>query len=69
MENFKSELTTLINKHSLENASNTPDHILARYIQGCLTAFNTAVTTRDIWYGNGLDPRSSEAEQTCGVVE
>lgn len=36
------ELSALLNKHSAENESNTPDFILARYLMTCLNAFNTA---------------------------
>jgi hypothetical protein len=47
---FEEDLSTLINKYSLENGSNTPDFILAQYLRGCLEAFNTAVTSRSTWY-------------------
>jgi hypothetical protein len=50
-QTFEKELEKLINRHSQENLSNTPDFILARYIAGCLEAFNTAVTRRESWYG------------------
>lgn len=57
MTTFKEELESLINRHSLENDSNTPDFILAQYIQGCLDNFNTTITARDKWYGlNQPDP-------------
>jgi hypothetical protein len=49
---FTKELETLINKHSLENESNTPDWILAQYIRNCLNAWNTATQARDKWYGH-----------------
>ena len=51
MSNFKKHLTELINRHSVENGSNTPDIILAEYLNSCLQAFNNAVNTRDKWYG------------------
>lgn len=51
--NFYEELTSLINKHSLENASDTPDYILAKYLVNCLETFNLAVIRRDVWYGKG----------------
>jgi hypothetical protein len=47
---FKKELTDLINHHSLENASNTPDFILAKYLADCLSAFNQATRERSDWY-------------------
>jgi hypothetical protein len=39
---FADELKGLINKHSEENTSNTPDWILAQYLESCLAAFNQA---------------------------
>jgi len=50
MTEFWDDLEELINKHSLENASNTPDWILAQYLKGCLDAFNKAVKQRENWY-------------------
>lgn len=48
---FKKELVELINKHSIENGSDTPDFILAEYINGCLENFNTITLQREKWYG------------------
>lgn len=56
---FKKELETLINKHSVENCSNTPDWILANYIQSCLDNFANAVTERDKYYGVNRSSRST----------
>ena len=52
---FVGDLAAVINKHSQENASNTPDFILAQFLCGCLAAFNTAVQQRETWYER--DPR------------
>ena len=48
---FEKELERLLNRYSMENGSNTPDFILARYLKGCLRLFNTALNTRAGWYG------------------
>lgn len=48
---FITELQSLINRYSMENNSNTPDFILAKYLQLCLGAWTTGVTHRDKWYG------------------
>lgn len=48
---FRTELARILNKYSLENGSDTPDFILARYLQNCLNAFDIAVTDRESWYG------------------
>jgi hypothetical protein len=47
---FRNELEALINKHSIENGSNTPDFILAHYLINCLKAFDDAVNFRTTWY-------------------
>lgn len=60
---FRIELSNLINRHSLENGSNTPDFILARYLEDCLRAFDTATKHRDYWWGpgcpDGFDPETA----------
>lgn len=48
---FKKELTKLINYHSIENGSNTPDFLLADYLMDCLETFNKMSRHRDEWYG------------------
>lgn len=48
---FEQELTTLINRYSLENGSNTPDYILAAYLRRCMYNYNTTVNERDTWHG------------------
>lgn len=47
---FEEELTALLNKHSAENGSDTPDFILAKYLQSSLNAFNMATKQRTFWY-------------------
>lgn len=58
MDDFRKDLEALINRHSMESASNTPDFILAIFLGTCLLAFDTAVQTRETWYGR--DGRPSE---------
>ena len=57
---LRADIAGAINNASAENASNTPDGILADYLLGCLTAFDTAVQQRETWYGR--DPRPSEVD-------
>jgi hypothetical protein len=52
MENFRKELESLINRHSMENGSDTPDFILAEYLTRCLENFDATTKRRDGWYGN-----------------
>lgn len=47
---FLKELQELVNKHSKENDSDTPDFILAQYLNNCLTNFNLAQQQRSDWY-------------------
>ena len=53
---FEQELKALINRHSRENASNTPDHILALFMLASLEAFEQAVQQREQWYGRNDHP-------------
>jgi len=48
---FLERLEILINEFNQENGSNTPDYILARFLGGCLVAFDKAVKEREEWYG------------------
>lgn len=50
IEDFKKELTKLINKYNIEAESNTPDFILAGYLADCLTTYSNAISQRDKWY-------------------
>ena len=43
---FREELKDLLNKHSRENESNTPDAVLADYLMECLSAFDKATNRR-----------------------
>ena len=51
MSDFKTELEGLINRYSMENGSDTPDFMLAHYLQGCLDLFDETVASREQWYG------------------
>ena len=50
LNEFEKDLEHLINKHSLENGSNTPDFIIARYLRKCLEAYDEAATAKNNWY-------------------
>lgn len=53
---FRTELEHLINRFSKENQSNTPDFILAEYLDDCLRAFDNASVRREHWYGHRHEP-------------
>jgi hypothetical protein len=57
---FEHELAQLINRHSQENTSNTPDYILALYLRNCLANFALATDYRDQWHGFKPWPALSE---------
>lgn len=46
---FEEELRALINKHSLEGLSDTPDFVLASFLSNVLTDWNHATRARDDW--------------------
>jgi len=47
---FRAELEQLINRSSMENGSNTPDFVLAKFLSGCLEAFDYAIHEREVFY-------------------
>ena len=64
MDEFQQELKTLVNRHSLENASNTPDFLLAEFLVNCLRAFNLASEQKEKWFAKEViedDMSASEA--------
>jgi hypothetical protein len=55
-DDFKADLQTLINIHSMENGSNTPDFILAGFLVQCLEALTSTTEAREAWYRVKLAP-------------
>lgn len=51
---LKKEIAFLINRYSRENNSNTPDFILAEYLNDCLESFEKASKARENWFGVSL---------------
>ena len=51
MSNFQKDLAQLINKYCIENESDTPDFMIAEYLDGCLQVYNETITKREEWYG------------------
>lgn len=63
---FINDLAGVINKHSMENESNTPDYVLAEYLYNCMISYKTAIMGRnDFFKENGtysinpLEPNNS----------
>jgi hypothetical protein len=59
---FQKELESLLNRYSRENASNTPDFILAEYLVNCLESWNQATIHREKWYGRAPQPSKIQTE-------
>jgi hypothetical protein len=59
---FELEMASLVNRYSVENASDTPDYILARYIAQCLDAYGEAVRARDCHMGNPMGRQRNTGE-------
>jgi hypothetical protein len=55
-ELLRDQIQHILNAHSAENGSNTPDYILAEYLTDCLNAFDKAVTRRSNWYDELVEP-------------
>lgn len=51
MSDLIKELEAIINSHSVENESDTPDFLLASYLSECLKTWAKIVKARDDWYG------------------
>jgi len=49
--NFRKDLARLLNCNCAENASDTPDLLLAEYLSDCLDAFDRVTKAREKWYG------------------
>lgn len=63
---FAAELAGLINRHSVENESDTPDFLLARFLGDCLTAWNRTTRARDEWLGPNPVVRRSGKQLAAG---
>jgi hypothetical protein len=64
-EQILQELAEVINRHSMENPSGTPDFILAEYLLDCLGSWNRAAAVREEWYGRAPVPCGAPA--TAGL--
>ncbi len=54
------DLAAVLNTHSAEHLSDTPDFVLASYLNVCLLAFSRAVGARDRWLGRNPFPMQDE---------
>lgn len=49
-ENFEQDLILLINRHSKEGRTNTPDFILGNFLEKCLQAYTDTIDARNKWH-------------------
>jgi hypothetical protein len=63
VSDFQKEIATVINKHLRENMSDTPDFILARFLEQCLKAHSVAVSQRDHWFGADMWGKTFKSEK------
>jgi hypothetical protein len=54
---FRQDLEDLINKHSLEPISDTPDFMLADYLCDCLEAYHRLHGRKHAWFNDEEDPK------------
>ena len=47
---FEEALKTLINQYSKENDSNTPDYLLANFLNEVLISYSATLRARDKWF-------------------
>ena len=59
---LQDDITGILNFHSREINSNTPDFILAQYLMTCLEAFERASNVRENWYGKHLSINNDQEE-------
>lgn len=51
-EEFKKELTSLLNRYGYDTACETPDHILADYIGKCLENYCATIQLNIAWHNS-----------------
>jgi hypothetical protein len=59
MKDFVEDIREVINRHSREIVSDTPDFILAQFINATLEAFEQTTNTRREWYNSASKPGPS----------
>lgn len=66
---FEEDLRQVINRHSAESVSGTPDFILAHMLTEFLKAFNQAVVDRAEWRGESTElPALTTIKVTGGLL-
>jgi hypothetical protein len=66
---LSSEISAALNRHNAELESNTPDYILAKFLLGCLQAWDNGVRERERWYGRNPNCGPVGTISTLGPVQ
>jgi hypothetical protein len=66
---LEQDLAAVLNMHSLENGSNTPDYVLAKFLLGALDAFEEAVRARAEHAGEARALTYADHEAAHGHTE
>lgn len=61
-DNFVAALARVLNHYSQENASNSPDWMLAQYLENCLSSLNQLIQQRENYYRR--DPRPTPLKES-----
>ncbi len=61
------EIEHVINRHSRENASGTPDFILSEYLMGCLAVYERTIGRREDWHGRPVNTCAQPADRAKAV--
>jgi hypothetical protein len=68
MREFRENLERIINECSLESGSDTPDFILADYLEKCLRIFDETLCRREAWYGRQVSGDSENAQMPIAAT-
>ena len=67
--NLRGKIAHALNCHSAENASNTPDDVLADFLLDCLEAWDAGVKAREAWHGRPAPECAGPEMPTVGTYQ
>jgi hypothetical protein len=62
-ESLLRDIAAALNRHSVENESNTPDFILAEFVRASLDAYASAVRANNQWHAPATPPLAPEVTE------
>lgn len=63
---LEADLAAVLNRHQQENASGTPDFVLAEFLLSVLAAWNVGIVQRAAWYGEPVNQPGDPASDLGG---